>query len=486
MPRRWPALALLLAPAFALLTVRAQAPDGKDRPDAVKKAEKWLVDRAVTISPAAAPVPALRYRLFPAVTERKEGNAVPMYLRFVHERTDAWKKELREKPAEWSKLALDKLPLAEVKSFLEGHRYNLRQLELGARRKTADWSYTLDDGNPVNLMLSDTQEMRAWPPMLALQARVAIREGRYADAVRTLETGFSFSQQISEAPLLISGLVGLRSANEIADVLPDLSERPGAPNLYWALAVIPRPLIDLRRADEVELKLLEMQYPDLADVDRPRSAAEWDAALKRVRAESERISKEAKEAKPPTPGTTSADPAAKSPDLAAARKYLADVAGVAKARLDKMTPAEVLLRYAAALQRELSDEVTKGAYLPYHKARAVMDAAEKRLKAAPDTEAGRLSRSFLPALIRVRVAQVRVERKLAALRAIEALRMHAAAKGQLPDKLEDVTVVPVPDDPGTGRPFEYVREGGTATLSSRLPGEPLETSGLRYRVTLRK
>lgn len=478
--RRWPALALLLAPAV-LLPAR-----GQDKPSADKKAEKWLVDRATTVSPAKAPVPALRYRLFPATTERREGNAVPIYLRLFHERNDDWKKALAEKPAEWNKLPLDKLPLDDAKAFLAGHGYLLRQLELGARRKTAEWSYTLEAGDPVHLHLSDAQQMRLLWPVLLLQARVATREGRFADAARALETGFAFCRHVSEAPLLINGLIGLAGAGQLADAVLDLSEQPGAPNLYWALAVIPRPLIDLRPADEIEMKLLEMQYPDLADLDRPRPAEEWAAALKRVRLEHARLSKGDKDAKPPKPGTTAADPADKSPDLPAARKYLAEVAGVAKARLDKMTPAEVLLRYMAALNRELSDEVIKGAYLPYHKARAVLDAGEKRLKEAPDTEAGRLSRSFLPALIRVRVAQVRVARKLAALMAVEALRMHAAARGALPDKLSEVTVVPVPDDPGTGRPFEYARDGATATLTSRLPGEPLATSGLRYRVALRK
>jgi len=65
--------------------------------------------------------------------------------------------------------------------------------------------------------------------------------------------------------------------------------------------------------------------------------------------------------------------------------------------------------------------------------------------------------------------------------------MHAAAHdGQLPDKLTQVPLVPVPNDPGTGQPFEYQRDGRTATLVSRIAGEPLEKTGLRYRVTIRK
>jgi hypothetical protein len=180
-----------------LSSVGGQAPPAKEKKDR-QASEKWLVDGSLTVSAAPAPAPALKYRLFPRTSDRKEGNAVPMYLRFAHERSDAQKKALQDKPAQWNKLPLEKLPLDEVKEFLNGQRYNLRQLELGARRKTAEWSYTLDAGDPIGLVLSDVQEMRMQPPLLILEARVEIAEGRFADAVRTLETGFSFSQQLSE------------------------------------------------------------------------------------------------------------------------------------------------------------------------------------------------------------------------------------------------------------------------------------------------
>src|SRR5690349_20990651 len=81
-----------------------------------------------------APVPALKYRLYPQEADRRDGNAVPIYLRLAHERTAARAKELREKPEAWNRLPLDKLPLSEVKRFLTDYEYNFRQLELGARR----------------------------------------------------------------------------------------------------------------------------------------------------------------------------------------------------------------------------------------------------------------------------------------------------------------------------------------------------------------
>jgi hypothetical protein len=467
-----------------LSTLHGQAPPEKKADE--KPPEKWLIDRTLAVSAAPAPVPALKYRLYPLFSERKEGNAVPIYLRFAHERTDARKKDLREKPAEWNSLPLEKLPLAEVKQFLDSYKYNFRQLELGARRKNADWNYTIDAGDPIGMLLPDVQEMRMHAPLLVLKARVEIAEGHYADAIHTLETGFSFSEQINEGPFFITSLVGVACASQFADCLLELTERPDAPNLYWALSVLPSPLIDLRKATELEFKMLEMQCPDLADLDRPRSPEEWDAALRRVRKEFARFSEGDKDAKPPKEGTAASDPAAKSPDLPAAKKYLTEVVGLSATGVGAMPPAQVLLLYLSYSDHEIRDEIFKQAYVPFSQTRAMHLEAEKVMKSPPDTEGGRLARMLMPAIHKVLLAQVRLERRLAAQRAIEALRMHAAKNGQLPDKLDQVTIVPVPIDPGTGQPFEYERDGQTATLISRLPGESLEVTGIRYRVTLRK
>jgi hypothetical protein len=482
--RRWSVLAALVLTAGLVSCRGGQEPAPADQKGQDAPAEKWLLDREVMVSAAPAPVPAFKYRLYPLSTERKDGNAVPMYLRFAHERSDARKKELREKPAEWNKLPLDKLPLDDAKKFLAGYEYNLKQLELGARRKTADWSYSLDAGDPIGLLLPDLQEMRMQAPVLVLKARVETAEGRYADAVRTLETGFSFSQQVGgDGPFLIASLVAIACAGQFADATLEVEERPDAPNLYW-------PLIDLRKANEFEQSVVELQFPDMADLDRERTPEQWDAALARVRKEVERILGMEMEGggnvKRPPPGSRAGDPADKSPDLPAARKYLTDVVKLPAKRVEAMPPAQVLLLYISHYYHEVRDEVFQSGYLPYAQARPLIEAARKRVKSDTDTEAGRLAGYFLPAVEKVFLRQMGLERKLAAQRAIEALRMHAARTGQLPDKLDEVKVVPVPNDPGTDKPFEYQRDGATATLTSRIPGETQETTGLRYKVTLRK
>ncbi len=47
---------------------------------------------------------------------------------------------------------------------------------------------------------------------------------------------------------------------------------------------------------------------------------------------------------------------------------------------------------------------------------------------------------------------------------IEALRMHAAATGSLPNSLDEIKSVPVPNNPVTGKPYVYRMEGETAVL----------------------
>jgi hypothetical protein len=481
--RQWSVLVLVVLPAPAL---RAQD----------KAPSPWAVDRTLSVSPQSAPVPALKYRLLPLSGELKEGNAVPIYLRLVHEQSDASQKYWTETPRAWNKLPVDKLPLAQVRQFFRDARFRHfpRQLELAARRRTAEWGYTLDDGNPIGLLLPDVQTMRTYAPILVLQVRLALAEGDFTKAAHDLETCFAFSRHVADGPTLVHSVVAFALASQFTDTVADFIERPGAPNLYWALTALPRPLIDPRPALGWEYHLLENQFPELADLGRARTAEQWDAALRRVRTEVRAIALAEDRRKPPQlpewfpKHYAPEEPAAKSPDLPAARRFVARGKGLSAEQVEAMPPAQVLLLYLVGTYHEKRDDLYRGFYLPYPRAFPLFEATTRRLREAPTSEGAVLARLFLPALPKVISREARLERSLAALRVLEALRMYAAAHdGRLPDKLSDVTEAPLPNDPGTGKPFEYSRDGDTAALVGRpLPGDPLPNNGVRYRVTVRK
>jgi hypothetical protein len=473
-------LAVALTPAAA-----AEAPPSR-----------WMFDRWLQVSPQAAPHPSLRYRLLPLYSELKEGNAVPIYLRLIHEQNDAARKYWTETPQRWNALPVDKIPLDEAREFLRRYRYFLRQFDAGARRRTAEWNYTLDLGDPIGMLLPDAQVMRGYAPLLVLQVRVALAEGDFTAAAHHIETGFAFSRHVGDGPFLISNLVGLALARQFSDTVADFVERPDAPNLYWSLAALPRPLIDMRHALDLEYRMLEMQFPQLADLDRERTSQQWDAVLRHVRADVQRIAvplSESPSKKGPPPvvfprDCAPTDPASKCPDLPAAREYVARARNLTAEKVDAMAPAQLVLLYMVGCYHEWRDELFRVTYLSYPQARALGEQAMNRLRDPASVSEGKaLAQVFLPAIPKVIAAQSRAERNLAALRVVEALRLHAAAhKGRLPDRLDEITEISVPDDPATGKPFAYSRDKDTATLTSEIPGEPAFVSGIRYRVTIRQ
>jgi hypothetical protein len=491
--RRWSVSGGFFILAFLVLcgASKSWAPD-KEGDKAVQ--EKWMVDRSLSLTPRAEPVPALKYRLFPLESERKAGNAVPIYLRLVHEQRDETRREWRDKPDMWNKLPLEQLPVQEANTFLENISYMLKQLELGARRQTAEWNYTLDAGDPIGIRLPDAQGMRVYGGILLLKARTEIARGYYAAAAHTLQTGFAVSRHVVEGPFLINGLIGIAIASQMTDALVDWVSRTDAPNLYWALTALPRPLIDMRKELELEQRLFEMQFPVLADLKRDRAPAEWDRALRQVRTELTRVLGVDKDFnKSPLAGRTLTDSADQSPELPEARKYLIERMQLPADRVQAMAPAQVLLWHMMGVNEEFRDDLYKGTYLPTAQSLAVVEVAVNRLKSVPDTEATRIPRFLLPAVLNVMMAGARMERRIEALRVIEALRLHAAAHdGQLPDKLADVTVVPVPNDPVTGHPFAYRSDKNSATLvgpTLSLPTIPekmaVRNNGVRFYLTIK-
>jgi hypothetical protein len=232
-----------------------------------------------------------------------------------------------------------------------------------------------------------------------------------------------------------------------------------------------------------------MEFPDLLDLNRTRSPAEWNDMLKRLRVKMKEIAAtladDANRPAAPIAGTGPDDPAANSPDLVRAKEYLAKRSGWSASRIGAMPPAQVLMLYLDGVLHDFRDQRFTAIYLPPAQAREQLRRTMASASSAPDTEAVRIVRIWMPAIDKVITAQSRLERKIAALRVIEALRIHAVRQGQLPDSLSHIQEVPVPIDPGTGEAFEYRKTGATATLTSRVPGEPVEKSGLRYTILLR-
>jgi hypothetical protein len=283
-------------------------------------------------------------------------------------------------------------------------------------------------------------------------------------------------------------LVGVAIANIFLGEVEHLMQRPNGPNVYWALTTLPRPLIDPRPALEGESRLFDNMFPNAKAIEkRPVSADRANAVLEEMRTAFATIELP-DYFKVGLGGIGMAGYVALQ--APAARKQLVAL-GWAAEMVEKMPPAQVVALRAVVTYRVFTDDQAKCFSLPYPAARAEMvkvrERAEKLKKESSDALITMISLT-LPAGEKLYESHARTARRVAALRALEAIRLHAAANaGQLPKTLADVKVVPVPEDPYTLKPFDYVPTGNTFTLSGPPPAgeKPSRANNFRYEVTVK-
>ncbi len=467
MTRRITCLTFLLAAAPAL---------GQEPGEPVK----------LTLRPAAAPTPALKYVLLPELGDMRPGNAALHYQR-AH--TFEWWTHLRRSPQyanldEW----LDR-PLREVRDKLPfgPNLPALRELDLGARRETCDWEMTervREEG--YGLLVPDVQAFRESALLLAWRGRLEIGDGNHTAAVHTLQTGLRFGRHVAEGPTLIHALVGRTMCMNMLGRVEELMQAPGAPNLYWALTDLPRPLIDLRKPLQGEKLALEAELPELKTIETEPLTPQAQARLLKRLIYLQAITGEEQrggQAGPVglLPLALKAYPAAKRALVARGRK--AD-------EVAALPVLQVLLLDAWWEYRRLRDDVLKWANLPFRQAREGWRKADEKVRAVTRESPGAaLLLQFLPTIERVHESVADLDRRVAALRCVEAVRLHAAAHGgKLPAKLSDITEVPVPDDPATGKSFLYEVHGDRVTLRDPplANGQPALRTPLHYELTFKR
>ena len=263
-------IVLVILFSIAPRSARADEPaTGKPAPEAAAPGVELTVD------PAAEPVPALKLHLLPPIEEQVPGNAVPIYLRLVHEQNDEWRKKLRERPEELNDVALAELPVTEASDVLESFDDVLDQLSAAARRSDAEWDYVLENRDPLLILLPDAQSMRGYARLLVLNARYEMRTGNHAAARGALEDGMALGQHVARAPFLVNQLIGIAIDGVMLEEVDALVQQPDAENLYWALAMLPRPLISLERGLATERQLFVLKFSELAHPDRIKSSGEW-------------------------------------------------------------------------------------------------------------------------------------------------------------------------------------------------------------------
>jgi len=445
----------------------------------------------VTIRPAAAPVPALKYQFLPEYRDQTPGNALIHYDRAIEM---APKRPVPDdKFWKWLEMPSRDLPLAEVRSFLRPYHNVFRELELAERCEHCDWQVReIIRTDTFGALFPDIQHLREFANLLRLRSGLEIAEGRFPDAVRTLRTGFAMARHANQAPTLIAALVGTAIAQVMTDQVIELLQIPGAANVYWALTDLPRPFIDLHTAMQCERLMVNGLFPsEQAGIDirtTPLSKQQLEGVIHRLWA-------------------FSAGNSLMTENYGRLQLYLIAITakgypeakqfllsqGLTPETVEAMPHLQVVLLFALAEYDRMFDEMIKWQREAYWEARVGLEKVVQELR-KEKVKAGELSRLplaalLMPAVEKVVSATARIDRKIAALRCIEAIRLYAAGHdGKLPGALSEIREVPIPIDPVTGKEFEYRVEEGKAVLAAPPPPGEKPNSGnyLKYELTLAK
>lgn len=471
------ALAIVLPPPSAAQQVYTSLQEEPGR-SAPRKPPTNVVE--LTVQPAAPPRAALEHRLLPSYLEKTYGNAAPMYAKACMAcNLDG---AVTDEVSQWIETPVDELPRKQARDLLSRYESVFAQLEIASRRSHCDWALPVwEVENAYEIILPELQESRQLARLVALKVRLEIAEGRVDPAIHWLAVGFCLARNVANQETLVGGLVGMAIAGIMLDQVAALIELPDAPNLYWSLTALPTPLIGLGDALEMESVAMYLLFPLFDRVKTTNyTPAQWEALFD----EDEVVAKFA-----------SLLPASQN-DLPTKRRLLEErfkeghpiakrelvARGYSQEEVDRMPAGQAVVLHTSLRFDELRDAMFKWFHVPYWQAQEGVERAQKGIEESGKLEPIPLASVLLPAVANCKVAMARTERRVAILRAVEAIRLYTAAHdGKLPESLDQITQVPIPVNPFTGQPFAYRLDADTAVLKA---GGPEQSRPREFRLKL--
>jgi hypothetical protein len=444
------------------------------------------------------PVPAqraLQYALLPELRDTIPGNAADHYRQAIKnlERDVQLEGNWYLAFDKWMAAPLKELPQEEVGKFLKPRESALKEVEAGARSEQCDWGVTEDirkNGlKGLNSAYHDFTGLRKIAALLTLRVRYELAQGRTGQAVRTLQIGFAMARHYSDSSTFITALFGMAIVNLMLERLEELLQQPNAPNLYWPLTDLPRPFIDLRRPLQGEHVFAYGNFPGMTEAASDLHAKPWTpeqvetsvAFFRQIDKGSSLLGEKSEAEK-------LLRLAAKQEGI---KKILMDQ-GRPKEIVDAMPDEQVALLLALQQYDVMFDEFLKWQSLPFWESYPAMVKLEEQQKKRQNDKDGptvALTHLLDPSMTKAVAAQVRIDRRIAALRCVEAVRLYAGAHdGKLPPSLEEIKDAPLPLDPVTGKAFDYHVGGERAFLTSTpFPGLPADNANTpTYELTIQR
>jgi len=444
-----PAVAQEAAEVGSTMTLEELRNGGKPKP-AVDEGPK-----ARLITSAAEPIPALRYRFWPSEQELIAGDAKVYFFRnAVSFNSTERNKQLNELFLKWEgerEAGREPSPI-EIRNALLAYRLQFDELETMSLCDHQDLDMQLRNlrGSDVYaILLEEVQISRNIAKLLRWRMAAQAAGGDWDGFSRSARTGYRLAYLVSTGDTLIHNLVGIAITAIITDEVQRAAQHKGAPNFYWALASLPRPMFNLRPALELETSIVERVFPFLAECRKgplPESTVQtyWESMQKTFREVDQNFMA--------TVGIVGAL------SVEEAKANLLKRGWKPESFKDYPVMQLVLIDLDDTM-REQGNRAMKYFLIDdsiADKARTKEYAEFEKWLNSNNSLASHVARLLFPAIMQVSNAARRVDYILNGAMTKEAIRMHVDQTGTLPDSLDALETVPALLNPYNGKSFELV------------------------------
>ncbi|HNS22831.1 MAG TPA: hypothetical protein PKH24_20195 [Sedimentisphaerales bacterium] len=483
MTRRLHYLVAVATILLAVSTPPARSQDAGNRPKDTIRTVQLQVD------PCPVPARALAWRLETPYLEQRAGDGVTLYQTAVSlaaQVQSKWPDIDEHKLDAWIESPVDQLPQQEVRRALKMFDQAVHYLDLAGRSERCTWEYPIREEG-LRCATPDWSGYRMLSRVLALEVRLQAADGDFQGAIQTLRIMLAMAKDVGNGPLSLQNAVGYGLAGRAIQEIESFVQKPGAPNLYWALTSLPSPLIDMRLSLQAESGAIYVDLPELKRVDNEVLTNDevmriWNMAAGVFSPAPSSLEQTAMK----LAITTSAMKL-----YPTARQHLLEQ-GKTIQEIQSLPNLYVVLAYQHERACRLRDMMLKWCNVPYWQAVPGLKADERiwqedmgRIRSDWDMIAAAFENN-MPYFRWTFFAGTCRERDIAMLRCVEAIRLYAAGhKGALPKSLDDIADVPIPLDPLYGRPFSFRMADGKAILESAVPPGENVRWGTRYEITLR-